>query len=257
MTSERKEVCLVGDAILDNFYCLKDQTHDLRAILIEKGYHAHNYAVDETQLKNIQKGQIPRKQYVESRKYPYQLDSSGKVQPLQLLGHHPGSTVVMSIGGNDMRASIPSLIFGPDAFMSLVLSNKFKKRFKSVIQEILKNHRLILVVMYVPYVNTGPYAMMKGMADKIYGKWREFIYNLGRKFNCPVLDLSKTFDRNNRDHYGPTEVDPSDYTVTVIADGVDTIIKDWKAGAWYNADCSAGWKHRDFPKVLKIPKFLE
>lgn len=245
--TEEKEICLIGDSVLDNFYWLADPSKDLRAVLSSKGYKTRNYAVDEAQLRDLSDGQVPAEPYVKSRQYPYSTAEDGKVHPLRKIAKYPGSTVVMSVVGNDLRVAMPKIIFGPSYFVDSVLTAKYRKEYEHVVGKIIKHHKLILIMPYMPYTGSGIYVMLSPLADLIYDRIREFIYSVGQKYGLPVIDLSRTFDRGNRSHYGSTEIEPSNLTCEVIADGIDLIVKSGhKVGPWYQKNCVGKWKNRKF-----------
>ena len=233
-------IILIGDSVLDNFYWLEDKESDLRAELIKSGYHCDNFAVDEAQFSDVVNGMTPRNIYSENRSYPYPISDDGKVYPLDLLQNiknKENSMVVLSVGGNDMRVSIGALLFGVDAFVDRFLSKNNVDLYEKAIETILKySNKLVLVVTYIPCVSEmSIYKLLSHLADPIYSKWREFITKTAKKYNVAVLDLSETFDRYNREHYGSTVIEPSNLSNKCIARCLEHIYNNYKGFAVYDA----------------------
>lgn len=240
-------VALLGDSVLDNFYWLKEKNHDLAYYLRQRDYKCNNFAVDEAQLADILKGQTPKVQYSNERKnigmedYPTAKDN--KVYPIELLKNSSNDYAVLSVGGNDLRVSMPYLMFGTNFFINNVLNSNFVSLYEKTISEIVGVcPQLILVVVYIPCTESGIFSYIKSFAEPVFCEWRKFIYSMAKKFKLPVLDLSLTFDPNNRSHYGSTEIEPSNFTSEVIASGIDNIISNWKESTvYYKPKCEGEW----------------
>jgi hypothetical protein len=241
-------IALLGDSVLDNFYWLENPSRDLTVILRERGYDSNNFAVDETRLNEIMVGRYVIPRYKEARPYPYPEDIDGKVYPLKLLKMIPDTldkVALLSVGGNDMRHYIPSMLFGGNFYLKAVLSTTFVQRYRTLIESILQTHpRLILIMPYVPCTAAGSmYGYLISMLNTVYGGFQQFIYGLAKEYNLPVFDLSRTFDHTVRSHYGSTDIEPGDYTVEIMADGIDYILKHYKGNTtYYNRKCVQGWK---------------
>lgn len=242
-------IVLVGDSVLDNFYWLTDQEKDLRFRLRELGYQCENYAVDESTLDNVINGIIPNKHYVETRKYSYptkefcqtkeeelitreilikdkSVESYKAVYPLELIGHT--DTIVLSVGGNDLRLNILSCLGGSEYFIKSVLTDTYKKKYRETVAKLKKKcNKLILVSVYCPCVLEAPYNILSFMADDIMKSWLNFLELIACEFDVPILDLARTFDRNNRSHYGATVIEPSDFSNLCIAKCIQSIEKNY------------------------------
>lgn len=232
-------IALIGDSVLDNFYWLENNNSDLKYELENRGYNVNNFAVDESRLENIISGIIPNPVYVNSRSYPYPIDDY-KVNPLELIKNTKNDVIVCSIGGNDMRANIMTLFCGIDAFINRTFTQNFMNKFNNLLLTLVnKASKVILVSVYIPYLGKGsPYAMVNGMHTTIYERIRNIYYDLGKKYNIPVIDLSLTFDPFNRAHYGSTEIEPSNLSNTTIANLIDYVTKNYRGyNVYYAPQC--------------------
>ena len=183
--SERytSHIILMGDSVLDNFYWIEDNRLDIRQ-QIENDCKQNNqdimvlnYAVDESETKDVVKGMVPDDGYVHERQSlgmkPYPIDTSddqGKVYPLKLMSQLIESinnsinininnddeqlersidvnsklnpTVVLSIGGNDFRMVLGTggeevLKYGSQSMIDGMINYDF-----------VKNYEIILATMF-------------------------------------------------------------------------------------------------------------
>lgn len=232
--STHTTVALVGDSVLDNFYWLTDKKNDLTQQLTALNYNVANYAVDESRLGDIISGAVPRDQYKNARHYPYPVNNEGKVCPLDLITQKRPDLTVLSIGGNDLRAN---LLMVAMAGANAVFTPQYIKDFEHVITTIkLSSPKIILVCMYIPYLGQGsPYAMMAPMKDNMVIQIRRFYETMGKKFDIPVLDLSRTLNCYDRTHYGSTVIEPSNLSSQCIAECIQHIHKHYSGYKIYYA----------------------
>lgn len=247
--ADHEIIILIGDSVLDNFYWLSDKTCDLKRELNNLGFIVNNYAVDQAKLQNITQGIIPRNVYQNARLYPYPVDKDGKVYPLHLLSteckKNNNDMVVLCIGGNDLRRGLKEVIFGVDVLFNTIFTKEYISNYEYVINEIKQktskwNHgsssgrncvsfnKLLLVSVYCPYMGSdSSYRKYDGMIEPLIVRWREFLQNLAYKYNIPVLDLSRTFNNQNRQHYGSTVIEPSNLSNKCMADCISYIYKNY------------------------------
>ena len=210
-------IYLVGDGILDNFKYLDDKNLDLSKEISNLGYDVHNYAKEEMKLIDIINGYKLNEEQLKSRNYKYQIDTKdSKLYPLKLIQNNKTQTsnnlyenkennniAIISIGGNDVNERFFNIIMGVDYFMGAVITPEFQNNYEKIIETIKINCKQILLIsMYLPYLGEGSsYVKYASYSLAIMKKWNDFIYNLGKKHNIPVLDLNKTLDNKNRSHY--------------------------------------------------------
>jgi hypothetical protein len=246
------KIYLVGDAILDNFYWLKDKNQDLRKELSDLGHVVNNYAVDNTKVINITNGIAPKDIYVNSRPYPYPTNKDGNLVPMELISKDTGISshfmsyyntnkndiVVLSMGGNDIYSNISKILLGAEGFVNSILTENFVKDYEHVIYSILnKCSKIILISVYLPYLGVGSaYGLYSPMSKPIIEKWNKFIFSVGKKFKIPILDLSRTLNVGNREHYGTDDTRVSNLTNKCIAKCIDHISKNYTPGIYYSPD---------------------
>lgn len=257
-------VYFIGDAILDNYHHLNDKGRDLKKEVSELGFTVHNYAVDGTKVSDIIDGIIPHKQYRESRTYPYLTDKDGKLKPLSLLANHANinksfpsaygtslhfgnadnneSLAVISMGGNNLREKFAHLLLGVESYMKAVVTPEFTRDYERVIQSVRSScPKIILISVYLPYLGPGSsYAKYHKFSHATTTAWMKFLYAIAKKHNIPVLDLSRTFDVNNRAHYGAIETHPSNISSKCIAECIAHIHDNYNGHKIYYAPaCNA------------------
>lgn len=239
-------VALLGDSILDNFYWLDNPEHDLTYELEQRGFKVLNIAVDESQLLDVVNGTAPRQQYIEGRNrrmkfIPYPVAEDGKVYPLELLGKTPTDAAILSVGGNDLRMRIFELLGGVSQFLESVLDNKFRQTMISTLREIKKSApKTVLVVPYYPYLGpNSTFALFAPLVEQVYDGVRKVYQQIAQEADVAIFDLSRTFDRNNRAHYGSTDIEPSNLTTKCMADYITEIITNYDSNnVYYAPDCS-------------------
>lgn len=236
----RGTIYLLGDGILDNFYWLEHQEQDLTRETEALGFTVRNYAADKSRVADMSQGIPLETAHIKHRFYPYPAESDGKLYPLKLLSQGtkinrsfssayggispiglgtPTNTVVLSIGGNDLRVAISNIVFGFDYYVNSVLTPGFKAEYELLIKLILQScERLILISIYYPYMGTGSsYAKYARFTQPMLLRWLSFLKEMASKYNVPILDLSRTLDRENRLHYGTAETEPSNLATKCIA----------------------------------------
>ena len=237
----RGTISLIGDSILDNYYMLPNRDQDLRKDLEDLKFSVNNYAVEDARLNNIRYGVVPGEKYITSRCYPYLLDCDGKMYPLKLLARNSSifntftpvyetlstdsDMAVFSIGGHDLQDGVTKIVFGADYFFNSVVSPSFISEYDFVIEEI-KRHtsKIILISMYLPFLGPGAsYGIFCSLAIPFIKRWRSFLQEMGKKHNIPILDLSQTVNSYNRDHYGVTDIYPSNITSKCMAECISYI----------------------------------
>ena len=218
-------IFLIGDAILDNYFTLENKDRDLTKELTELGFNVHNLAVDQTKVNNILDGIVPNIKYTKSRSYKYITKEDGRIYPLKELilltdsnksfssvynvgfssfgkETKPDNMVVLSMGGNDIP-STSRIILGTDFFMNGIFTTQFIANYNKIITIAKKScDKVVLVSLYLPYLGIGSsYGVYTPFSMSIINKWCEFIYNIGKQHNIPILDLSRTLDVTNKTHY--------------------------------------------------------
>ena len=260
-------IILTGDSVLDNFYWLDDQEKDVKRQLQKRmpDLEVKNFAVDESTINSVLNGICPAKHYSDSRSYPYPT-VDGIVYPLKLIENEKNKdtmNIVLSVGGNDGRVHLSKLLWGADKLLeSLLQGNVFKSRLEKLICELMKHtKRVILVFVYKPhesifeqfrsqlgfglqYLPLEKAIDFQGRLDKVYETLRSIYMDLSKKYNIPLIDLSKTFNNNNRTHYGSTPIEPSNISGDVIACLIENIVKEFDenqeqyvSSCYYSPNC--------------------
>ena len=258
-------ITLIGDSVLDNFYWLDDQEQDVTYQLQKRmpNYTVKNFAVDESTINCVLNGICPQKHYSNRRLYPYPT-TDGVVYPLKLLENEQKTDndyIVVSVGGNDGRVHLNKLLWGSDELLkSLLQGNKFTMKLEKLIYELMKHtNKVILVFVYKPHVSIFeqfrsqvgfglqyiPFEKMidfQGRLDKVYDTLRNIYLDVAKKYNIPLIDLSKTFNKNDRQHYGSTPIEPSNLSGDVIANLIENVINEYDqrctSSCYYSPNCS-------------------
>lgn len=220
-------IVLVGDSVLDNSYWLDDKTSDITQQLNTlTDYQVHNIAVDESVTKDILNGVIPKDHYVSSRTYPYPVGDDGKVYPLTLLKDlgSQDTFTVLSIGGNDSRGNLQTMLFGPDAMWNQLMNvHGLSKLYPEVVDRITQiTPKTVLVIFYYPFRGsengqTNIFASFWQPITILMDRWRKFVVNIAAEKKLPIIDLSQTFNPDDRSHYGKTHIESSNKSGLVIA----------------------------------------
>lgn len=261
----RGTIYLLGDGILDNFYFLTDKTRDLQHELSSHGYRVVNYAVEEAKLKDMQAGMEPKEVYKTSRPYPYVVDTDHKMYPLQLLASATNvnrsflpaygdiqpfgfkleesvpNTVILSIGGNDLRAS-PSanILLGVNYYVNAVMTKEYLQQYEAIIENIRRRcNRIVLITIYTPYMGSGAlYAMYSKVAIPVITKWRQGLEKIAQKYNLPIIDLGRTINNAEKSHYGTTDTSLSEMANSCLAQCIEFICENYNGyGIYYAPDC--------------------
>lgn len=230
----------MGDAILDNYAGLNNSDNDLKWELEERGYKVKNAACDGCTLSNLSKGNmIPKKN-------GYDVDSNSRLDQFRILdigNKEQGKkvpTVVLSIGGSDMKNKSISFVLGAKAFIENLLTNSFIKSYEEIIERILdKTPNLILTVLFEPCIANGsPYGIFANQLDFVYSEWRKFILSIATKYDLPVIDLSCTLNKNNRSHYGKNYTCMSDKSNKLFSKMIKYVCENYQGKVVYFApDC--------------------
>ena len=262
-----KVLYLLGDAILDNFYWLSHPEHDLTYELTQLGYQVYNCAADGIRVGNIFSGQVVAPHYRNKRKYPYPVDQEGRLRPFHQLakathGHSAFQSTyqdsfstmlnkskeeiaVLSLGGLDLDSNSVNIAFGKDYFMNTLLTKEFVTGYEKAITTCLAACRkVILVSVYLPYLGTGAkYSSLAGWAKPIIDGWNEFVRSQGQKHNIPVVELSRTFNPYQREHYGSEETKASNLSSKALARCLDHIARHYHGYRVYYAPECGKVKH--------------
>jgi lysophospholipase L1-like esterase len=230
-------ITLIGDSVLDNFYWLSNINHDLKYELEQLGYNVNNFAVDESRVNDIIYGIMPRDIYQNSRYYPYPTSSDEKVHPLFLLTNNNCDLCVLSIGGNDFRINLWKLMIGVDHYINSVFTQEFSNNIDHILKSIkLTCSKIILIFAYTPYLGSGSnYTQFIKYRSRVYDRMFSFYRTMAEKYNIPLLDLNRTFNYNNRQHYGSTEIEPSNISNKCIADCIDYINNHYQGYSVFHA----------------------
>lgn len=254
-------VALVGDSVLDNFYWLEDPTQDVRAqlegILPGPRNRVVNLAVDESQIRDVLHGISPRSHYRDARrtifkgKYEYPTASDGKVYPLALINVTEPTHIVLSVGGNDGRIHLNRLVDGAEALVRSVLGSGFVENYRALLDCLTTRRvltqktlpRVILVFVYKPHSTIFdwykeqllgecwswlPIEGLLGLRKKLdeaYRQIRVIMLEIAAEYRLPVIDLSRTFDPQNAEHYGSSPIEPSNLSGKTIARLIKHVIE--------------------------------
>lgn len=252
---------LIGDAILDNFYWLDDKEHDLTREMSDLGHQVHNYAIDDIRLNDIINGIVPSNTYTSTRSYNYQVNKNNKLYPLKELsskinknksfksvygevGIRPigskaedDNMVIISIGGNDINDHFAKILLGVNYFIEAVITKEFISNYQKVIETSRSScMKILLISIYLPYIGPGSsYGKYSAFATPIIRNWNIFLHKMARKYNIPILDLNRTFDTNNRSHYGTIDTRPSNISNKCMAACISYIHKNYDGYRTYYA----------------------
>lgn len=262
MASRFGKIYLLGDAILDNFYWLEDSSRDLRHEIQDLGFEVHNYAADKCRVRDMSRGIKLKPAHTKLRSYPYESQADGKIYPLKLLADETGinrsfssvygcispiggrshHTAVLSVGGNDLRVATPNIFLGFEYYVKSVINDDFVTEYENLMTSILSvSDRLILISIYLPYMGPGStYGKYIRFSQPIMERWHEFLFTIARKYNVPILDLSRTLNKATRLHYGKAETEPSNLATQCIAKCIRHICDNYEGyKIYYAPDCDA------------------
>lgn len=238
MLTQRGIINLYGDGILDNFNSLDDKSKDLKHELELLKYKVNNYAVDGLGLYSFRDGIYPK--CAATRPYKYNLSENGKCYPLNqkpLCNVYSSSMSVISFGGEDIRAKFMRAFFGVESLMDAILTKDYVDTAENVVAQIKQNHdKVLLVMIYCPYMGPGSlYSFVKNSAEIGVKRWFTFMDNIAKKYNVAMLDLSRTFDRFNADHYDSSGTCPSNLSNKCLAECISHIYKNYSGYKVYSA----------------------
>jgi hypothetical protein len=237
-------IILMGDSVLDDFYWLKDKALDVRQ-QIEDLYNDEvtvtNLAVDESTSSDVLNGMRPSSVYVNDRRnkklppYPVDKKRNGKVFPLRIIkrmlesgemsteiaGNEIKPTVVLSIGGNDVRAMLSNV--NQQAIVDGM--KQLEMNAEKIIHKLLTMQmHVIMVICYEPHHEfASGYGLQRDQLLQIMNIGVCNILLLAEKYGLPVIDLSRTFNPFDRSHYGSTVIEPSNKSGQFIADLVQCV----------------------------------
>lgn len=255
----KPNIYLVGDAILDNYYWLEDKEKDLCKELNDMGYETHNFAVDDLRIIDMFSGVKPRDIYRKSRPYEYPVEKDGKLHPLKLLKNSIGvnrgfapvqgrinsfvnkpkinNYVVVSMGGIDISDKLVHILLGIKHFVRAVLTTDFIDNYENVLNAVdSTTDKIVLISMYLPYLGpNSKYGKYSGFAKPVLKEWHDFVFQMAKKHNIPVLDLSRTLDYNDRTCYSNDETRVSNKSNKCIAECISHICKNYKGFGIYYA----------------------
>ena len=153
--------------------------------------------------------------------------------------------IVISIGGNDLYDNMSKIIFGVTTFFNGVVNEQFINDYDNIIIQAKNNNRKVLLTsIYLPYIGSfSTYGLFSGLANNIVEKWNSFLFQLGKKHNIPILDLSQTLDCNNRKHYGTSDHHSSNIATKCISHCINYIYHNYNGfGIYFAPKC-------DFTKI--------
>ncbi|CAM9130475.1 unnamed protein product [Choristocarpus tenellus] len=212
------------------------------------GVQTWNFAVDESTVSCVLHGKRPARHYKNSRirfgMEPYPVDADGVQRPLKLLRSAKPSHVVLSIGGNDARVRFLQSR-DPRKIANLMVSDGIISNLHRLIEiiqtEVTPN--IILVYVYMPQYKACPILSLLPPASILHAllvNFSKFYIEAANKYGLPLVDLSRTFDPNDRSHYGSTPIEPSNKSGQFIVDLVIKVLKEFKFGQESGAKVYSG-----------------
>mmetsp|Transcript_26906 Transcript_26906/g.23699 ORF Transcript_26906/g.23699 Transcript_26906/m.23699 type:complete len:542 (-) Transcript_26906:64-1689(-) len=210
----------------------------------------HNLSLDDMDCNGILNGIVPDELYVKARKEyklpAYPLDKDNKLYPIKILSsmcmnkeikinqktkdkNHINPTVILSVGFSDLRQNLK---YGkPELIIEALRNDEFAEKYEKIVHQIVDNLglNLIIVIAYEPHESFTEKQLHFSRDDLL--SCMEFVGNkimqIGEKFKCPIIDLSRTLNPFDRDHYGSTAVEPSIISGQFIVDIIIKILSDW------------------------------
>ncbi|CAM9888599.1 unnamed protein product [Ascophyllum nodosum] len=245
-SSTNLKVALVGDSVLDNHFWLHRPAEDVRAQTessLRQAYPSRNvevlnFAVDESTVTCVLRGRTPASFYQRGRRKanmePYPMDEDGVVRPLNLLRKAKPTHVVLSIGGNDARVRFLQSR-DPDVVTELMVNDGLVANLRRLIEfikaEVTSN--IILVYVYMPQFKMIPilsFLPPPSILQRLLVNFSKFFIEIANDHCLPLIDLSRTFDPNNRSHYGSTPIEPSNLSGQFIADLTLKVLQEFRFG---------------------------
>lgn len=145
--------------------------------------------------------------------------------------------VILSIGGNNIKAKLMNIVFGIDSLMNAILTKKFIDDYDKLIATIKEScSRIVIVSVYLPYLGSeSSYSMYANLAKPMMARWHEFLDKLARKHNVPIFDLNRTFDNQNKLHYDSTDIHASNLSNKCMAQCISYIYDNYDGYHTYYA----------------------
>lgn len=235
---DKENVILLGDSVLDNFYWLDNKKEDLCFQLNDiftrdfKGkFNCINLALDETESPDIYNGKKPSPVYVKDRELigmdNYKVDNDGFYYPLKLVAKTNAKYCVLSVGGNDARVLILKHL-GNVKKVYQEMTESFITNYTKAVDSVMKLiPNVILVLVYRP----GPgFLLNLEQCNQLFNLLIPGLLAVARQKKLPVIDLSRTFNPENKSHYGTTPIEPSNKSSMFIANLIIKVLGDFKFG---------------------------
>lgn len=197
---------LVGDSILDCPY-INGGDETVQNLLCNFGYTVNNYCCENPTVSEYMDGVNGSKLLHEYRC----IEKIGdKFFPLKSAKKNKYDLCVISLGGNDINKNLLKFLTGGvDKVISSVFTTEFKQKYDDVVKECKKfSQNVVLICPYIPYI--GKNSLYSRFADssieKLYSSLILFYKDIAKSNNISIIDLSKTLDKNNKNHYGNSDV---------------------------------------------------
>lgn len=240
------KLILLGDGILDNFDGLEQPSKDLKFSLESLDYKVQNFAQSEVRLKYLYEGVHVDGRVCSQRPYPYP-SKNGIMIPMELVEKAESSTVILSVGGRDIEKHKIKIGLSKSNPLECILKPEFREKFYKTVETICQKHSLILVTIHDPYLGSdSKYYNHRKTVQKVTKQWNEFIYEVGKKYSLPLIDVSKMVDREERSHYGTDITRLSNLSSESLSRCIDYAMKHQKAGIIYNRHCGQKISFHDY-----------
>ena len=177
---------------------------------------------------------------------PYPLNDNGVLHPLQLLSsmlmnkdihicqknkdkNHINPTVILCVGMCDLRNNLK---YGtPDLITESLRKEHFAEKFEKIIHQIIDNLGLNLIILI-------PNEPHESFMEKQLHFSRDDLLNcmeyiatkmmqIAEKYRCPMIDMSRTVNTFNREHYGVTAYDLSEESGQFLVDLLLKVLSVW------------------------------
>lgn len=200
---------LAGDSVLDCSYT-ESGPDTVEKLLQDKGYTVSNYCCENPTVHEYLYGVNGSKVISEQQS----IEKIGdKFHPLKSAKKNNYELCVLSLGGNDINKNLYKFFTGGiDTLISSVFTLELKDNFNSIIKECKKiSQKIVLICPYLPYSgkNSLYSKFAESYVEKIYESLMIFYKDLAKTNNISIIDLSKTLDKNNKNHYGNSDVNLS------------------------------------------------
>jgi len=211
----------------------------------------HNLSLCNMDVEGILNGHAPLDEHVKARKEhklaAYPLDKDNKLYPIKLLSsmlmnheikiiqknkdkNHINPTVILSAGFTDLRNNLK---YGkPELITEALRKQEFAEKYEKIVHQMVDNLglNLIIVIPYEPHESFAEEELHFSRDDLL--ACMEYVGGkmllIAEKFKCPVVDLSRTFNPFNREHYAAGKViEPSYVAGQFFVDLVMKIVASW------------------------------